>query len=325
MILSLIFCAAAIEIAAQTCATVPSGLVAWYRAENNANDSSGNNNNGTVGISTTFAVGKVGQAFQVTSATGSTVTVPDSSSLDFTNAFTIEMWVSTGQLGANNGTSFLACKGDCGTFSNQPYSLLYNASGSEVAFRAGNSSTFATLFSSALPINNTFSHLAATYDNPTMRIYVNGVLSNSLTPAIGTLVNSSLPFSIGGSINSGNALGSYDETSLYNRALTDAEILAIFNAGSAGKCFAPTAASVLISGRVTTANGRGIGKARVSLTDSIGETRTAFTNSFGYFRFETVTAGETYILDARHKRYTFAPQVISAAEDLSGANFTASP
>jgi len=324
MILSLMLCATTIEIAAQACVSAPSGLVAWYRAENNANDSSGNNNNGTVGGSATFAAGKVGQAFQITSATGGAVTVPDSPSLDFTNAFTIEMWVSTGQLGANNGTSFLACKGNCGTFGDQPYSLLYNAGGSAVAFRAGNSSTFDTLFSSALTLN-TFTHIAATYDNPTMKIYVNGVLDNSMTTTIGTLVNSNLPFSIGGSINSGNALGVYDETSLYNRALTDAEILAIFNAGSAGKCLAPTAVAVQISGRVVTANGRGVGKARVSLTDLSGETRISFTNSFGYFRFEEIAAGETYILDARHKRYTFAPQVVFAADDLSEANFTASP
>jgi hypothetical protein len=307
--------------------SAPSGLVAWYRAENNASDSSGNNNNGTVGISTTFAAGKVGQAFQVTSATGSTVTVPDSPSLDFTNAFTIEMWVSTGQLGANNGTSFLACKGNCGTFGDQPYSLLYNASGSEVAFRAGNSSTFDTLFSSALPINNTFSHLAATYDNPTMKIYVNGVLSNSLTTTIGTLVNSNLPFSIGGSINSGNALGVYDETSLYNRALSDAEILSIFNAGSAGKCFTPTAAAVQISGRVTTAKGIGIGKATVSLIASSGETRAAVTDSFGYYSFEDAAAGETYILSVKHKHYQFASSssVLLVNEEINNLNFTALP
>ncbi len=54
----------------------------------------------------------------------------------------------------------------------------------------------------------------------------------------------------------------------------------------------PTAASVSISGRVM-AGKQGLSRATVYLTDQKGETRTARTNSFGYFRFEEVEVGET--------------------------------
>jgi len=40
-------------------ATLPSGAVAWLKAENNANDSSGNTNNGVVDGLVTYAAGEV--------------------------------------------------------------------------------------------------------------------------------------------------------------------------------------------------------------------------------------------------------------------------
>ncbi len=84
---------------------------------------------------------------------------------------------------------------------------------------------------------------------------------------------------------------------------------------------APTAAAVSISGRVLTPEGRGVTNARVMLTDQNGTTRTAMTTSFGYFHFTDVPAGETVVISVISKRYTFAPQVFSVTEDLTGINF----
>ena len=82
-----------------------------------------------------------------------------------------------------------------------------------------------------------------------------------------------------------------------------------------------TAASVSISGRVLTAYGRGVPRARVTLTDASGETRYAMTNFFGYYRFEQVTPGETYIFNVESKSNKFAPRVLTVTEDLSDFNF----
>lgn len=84
----------------------------------------------------------------------------------------------------------------------------------------------------------------------------------------------------------------------------------------------PTAASVNIGGRILTADGRGVSRARVSLTDASGVTRTITSNSFGYYRFEGVEAGQTVIVSVTSKRYTFTSQVVSVANDLTGLNFT---
>jgi hypothetical protein len=86
----------------------------------------------------------------------------------------------------------------------------------------------------------------------------------------------------------------------------------------------PTAAGVVIGGRVTKADGTGIGNALINLTDQNGTIRIARTSAFGYYSFENVAAGQTYFLSARHKYYHFAtPTIIvtimDARDDL---NFT---
>jgi hypothetical protein len=83
---------------------------------------------------------------------------------------------------------------------------------------------------------------------------------------------------------------------------------------------APTAASVWIEGRVTNGK-RGINLARVYLTNQFGEVRIALTNPSGYYRFEDVQAGETYVFKVFSKQYRFAPQVISINQEMTELNF----
>jgi uncharacterized protein len=83
---------------------------------------------------------------------------------------------------------------------------------------------------------------------------------------------------------------------------------------------APTAAPVSITGRVLTSDGRGISGASVSLTDSLGVAYQARTNSFGYYRFEEVRGGESYILTVAAKRLKFSPQIVNADADITGLN-----
>lgn len=87
----------------------------------------------------------------------------------------------------------------------------------------------------------------------------------------------------------------------------------------------PTAASVSVSGRVLTANGRGIRNVMIIMTDSSGAIRTATTTSFGYYTFAEVPAGETYILTARAKRFNFTQptQVVGVTEETTEINFIA--
>ena len=84
---------------------------------------------------------------------------------------------------------------------------------------------------------------------------------------------------------------------------------------------APTAAMVSIGGRILTPDGRGLRNATVILTDSGGNTRTARSTTFGYYRFNDIAAGQTVIITIVSKRYRFAPQVVSVTEDIEELNF----
>jgi hypothetical protein len=94
-------------------------------------------------------------------------------------------------------------------------------------------------------------HFAATHDGTTGRLYINGTLA-AATNAISyilTPVNSQGSESTIGAMRRGFGpagrrfwQGLLDEIGVYNRALDASEILAIFNAGSAGKCKGEVAA-----------------------------------------------------------------------------------
>jgi Carboxypeptidase regulatory-like domain len=88
--------------------------------------------------------------------------------------------------------------------------------------------------------------------------------------------------------------------------------------------FAPTAADASVNGRVTTAAGRGISRARLTVTDSqTGEIKYALTNPFGYYRFSELETGHFYILNIQSKQYVFNPdtQSFQLNESLEGVNF----
>jgi hypothetical protein len=87
----------------------------------------------------------------------------------------------------------------------------------------------------------------------------------------------------------------------------------------------PTAANVIVGGRVTTASGMGIANTTVTLSDMTGARRTALTNAFGYFQFTDIQAGQTVIVTVLSKRYTFSQpsRAVDAGEDIFNVNFVA--
>jgi hypothetical protein len=87
--------------------------------------------------------------------------------------------------------------------------------------------------------------------------------------------------------------------------------------------FSPTSASVTVSGMILVPGGKGLTNARVILADSQGNTRMAISSSFGYYRFEDVAVGETYVLSVSSKRYQFNPQAVIILEEMTELNFSA--
>lgn len=89
----------------------------------------------------------------------------------------------------------------------------------------------------------------------------------------------------------------------------------------------PSAANASISGRVLMSTGRGVFGARLSVADANGNVKTSLSNPFGYYRFEDMTVGQTYIMSVHSKRYEFVEntRVLTLNDDLTGIDFVAVP
>ena len=79
-------------------------------------------------------------------------------------------------------------------------------------------------------------HVALTYDQSAMKLYCNGQPVATNVIGAQAIAASSSDLRISGVDNDMLILTVIDEPSVYNRALSAAEIAAIYNAGSAGKC-----------------------------------------------------------------------------------------
>ena len=86
-----------------------------------------------------------------------------------------------------------------------------------------------------------------------------------------------------------------------------------------------TAAGVSVSGRVTTAEGRGVRNATVVITDAQGVSRRVTTTTFGAYNFDDVEVGQNYIISVNSRRYQFTPRVLNVMDQLTDVDFVAEP
>lgn len=91
--------------------------------------------------------------------------------------------------------------------------------------------------------------------------------------------------------------------------------------------FAPTAATVVVGGRVATAEGRGVVNVVVMLMAQDGSVRTTATSTMGYYSFSGVAAGPSYVVSLISKRYEFPEpsRMIQVVDDVTDCNFLAVP
>ena len=206
--------------------SLPAGLVAWWKMDEAAGsatavDSSGNGNNGTLtglNAASAWTTGRTGGALKC-DGSGAAL-VADSVSLDgIATGVTISAWVN--RLSATTGFSAVLSR-ETGTTSGQYYWL--GLSGDNAGFY-GSSGVFST---TTVPIG-TWTHLAATHDGSTARIYVNGSLVTSRASSDVFKADTS-KLAICGNQNDASGTiterwdGLVDDLQLYSRALTATEI-----------------------------------------------------------------------------------------------------
>ncbi|MDK9716485.1 MAG: DUF1566 domain-containing protein [Trichlorobacter sp.] len=235
--------AAPITLYAQWAAPIapPSGLVSWWRAEGNALDTRGTNNATLHSASSfVFASGKVGQAFSFNGVTTTYIDAPNSASLNFgTSDFAIATWIKSSDSGSYRR---LVTKRGTGNW----YSLaLHNG---KVFFEI---SPYISMSSVAAVNDGLWHHIVVSRDpvgtsSRKYRLYIDGIENTSLADG-GLNLDNSAPLELGrwstesyGGIYS----GLMDEAQIFNRSITAAEVLNIYNAGSAGLAVVPTVTGI---------------------------------------------------------------------------------
>ncbi|MBI3849394.1 MAG: immunoglobulin domain-containing protein [Verrucomicrobia bacterium] len=239
-----------------SCVQPSAGLISWWPAETNANDTTGSNH----GIITTeflgpvlLSPGKVGNAFDFRGT--NFVEIPPIP----LESFTLELWALQrvrGTFGDNFG-SVLVSDEVCGVVDDWHTGVLPDG---RLVVRIGNAATGVDsnfISSNAIPLN-TFTHIAVTRSTTTgkIEIYFNGVLDSTQDSPHNRVLGASDPtcdtgihqnhIGIGnlrrGAVLAGNLTafdGLIDEVSIYRHVLSAVELQAVYAAGSAGKC-APT-------------------------------------------------------------------------------------
>jgi hypothetical protein len=84
-----------------------------------------------------------------------------------------------------------------------------------------------------------------------------------------------------------------------------------------------TAANASVGGRVTRASGRGVANVNITLTDTNGNKRETRTNPFGYYRFNDVPAGASYVVSAKTRNLSLnqSSKAINVGEDITDIDF----
>lgn len=213
---------------ADTCTVPPSGLVGWWPGDGNADDIVGGNN-GTLQGNVTFAPGMVGQAF---SFDGSSYLDASDSNLPVGNSSaTIAAWIKTSRVGEQYFVSW-GSRDTCGQ-------------GHEIALGTYNhhfhlESCGGHVQGTTVVDDGEWHHAAGVwYGSNIVTLYVDGVQQTNVSPNPLPSVNitSSGHLNIGQLVQyGGNFVGLVDEVQIFNRTLSASEVLAIFNAGSAGLC-----------------------------------------------------------------------------------------
>ncbi|PYI88128.1 MAG: hypothetical protein DME26_04120 [Verrucomicrobia bacterium] len=217
------------------------GLIGWWPGDGNANDLVGGNH-GTASGNANFAAGKVAQAFNF-GGTGSSVFIPDAPALRPAK-LSIEAWVRFNSLDAPGtttpGLQYLVCKptqDSVGSFFSS-YALGKWRSGGRDRFTLNLTSADSSVLleSTQRVVAGQFYHVVGTYDGSVAKLFVNGVLDDSVPISL-SLDYDSHPLYFGNAgLTEGWFQGQLDEVSIYNRALSDSEITALYVVGGVGKC-----------------------------------------------------------------------------------------
>ena len=218
------------------------GIAGWWRGEGNTVDSI-NGNNGTLVNGTTYTSGEVGATFAV-NGTNQYVQIPQSPSLDLTgNQVTVEFWMRgnpNNAMGVYQGlvtSDFYLVSIDIGNPPTGP-GIDFDISSN------GGISWAQTSNANGIGANvppGEWHHVAGVYDGTKVQLYIDGqpfgnpFLHTGNISAMQPGHFLTIGSEAGRGVSGRNFNGQIDEASVYNRALSESEINAIYRRGTSGK------------------------------------------------------------------------------------------
>lgn len=239
------------------CAPPPSGLVGWWPGDTGEADVAGGDNPSAVNA-VTLVPGEVLDGF--TFGTQGYILIPSSPNLA-NQRFTWAAWVRPDGSAYNDNYGSIILENNINTDA-AALALYWRPKDDRFVMLFGNDlstgDTADTITSTHTFPSGSFYLVAGTYDGSTFRLYVNGALEASAAKATtvaysasGWTFGSSLPMYLSTSPRTWD--GVIDEVQAFNRALSQSEIQAIFNAGASGVCKNPA----ITSGGVVSASAFG--------------------------------------------------------------------
>ena len=229
---------------AQVPSYVPTnGLVGYWPFNGNANDESGNGNNGTVNgaVLTSDRNGSSNSAY-LFNGTTDYINILASNSLNFetNNKFSISYWVKAQSLSTSQLSIVLNKQTSLGSTQDGWNSNIETNNKCTLRIQNGTSTSSCTFNSGSTLISpSIYYHVVQIFDNGTYKIYINNasVSQGSCAALIGD--NTSNMF-IGKPIwtapNAKGTNGIIDDIAIYNRALTDQEVTNLYNSANTNEC-----------------------------------------------------------------------------------------
>ena len=150
-------------------AVAASAEYAWYKAENNAQDSSGNNRHATPASGVLYASGQSGQAFDIAGDPTQTITLP---TLNLGANWTIDFYINVGATGDTGGV-YRHIIGNDYTSTNR-FGSLYLKDSSIIEYWSNGALRVAAATGLTA---GTWTRVKITYNNSKVRIYINGTLN----------------------------------------------------------------------------------------------------------------------------------------------------
>ena len=203
------------------------GLVGYWPFNGNANDASGNVNNGTVtgATLTTDRFGNSNSSYEF-NGTSNKINFGSSQSLINLSNFTYSVWINRSPNCPNDAIVISNYGGNWA--GNLLFGKLTGSGNAQIRLHKLNQ----TIGSETSITDSEWINLVAVKEMNSIKIYKNGVLiqTTDLTNFV-SINNTSFPFVIGSSgwSNSNYFKGKIDDLGVWNRALTQAEITALYN------------------------------------------------------------------------------------------------